>query len=84
MELPHCAECRVRIQPGDKVLFRTDGRIQHVACPKVSCFVCGSPVEPGTPIRRHGEDLVHSNCWPRLAPPDTVRESRSGWMKETA
>jgi hypothetical protein len=64
-ELPHCVLCRVRLQPGENVVFRTDGRVEHVECPKVICPVCRGVIEPGQPIRRDGEQPVHGNCWMR-------------------
>lgn len=51
--------------PGQNVVFRPDGRVQHVACPRVLCPVCTLPVAPDDPIRRDGEALVHGNCWMR-------------------
>lgn len=64
-ELPTCAVCRVRILPGQNVVFRIDGRVKHSECPKVLCPVCTGIIEPGQPIRRDGEQLVHGNCWIR-------------------
>jgi len=64
-ELPRCATCRVSIQPGQNVAFRTDGRVQHVDCPEVLCPVCARAVLPGEPIRRDDESLLHANCWMR-------------------
>jgi len=64
-DLPRCAACRVSIQPGQNVVFRADGRVQHVDCPKVLCPVCSRNVLPGEPIRRDGEHLLHANCWMR-------------------
>jgi hypothetical protein len=64
-ELPHCALCRVSIKPAQNVVFRGDGRVQHVACPEVVCPVCSRPIAPDDPIRRDGETLVHGNCWMR-------------------
>ena len=62
-ELPRCATCRVNIEPGQNVVFRTDGRVQHVECPEVVCPVCGRGIRPAEPIRRDGDNLVHGNCW---------------------
>jgi hypothetical protein len=64
-ELPRCAGCRVTIEPGQNVLFRTDGRVQHVACPEIACPVCSCPIVPTDPIRRDGDQLLHGNCWMR-------------------
>jgi hypothetical protein len=64
-DLPRCAVCRVAIEVGQNVVFRGDGRVQHVECPKVVCPVCGAPVLPAQPIRRDGERLVHPSCWQR-------------------
>jgi hypothetical protein len=47
------------------VVFRADGRVQHVACPPVTCSMCSTEIVPNTPIRRDGETLVHSTCWMR-------------------
>ena len=47
------------------VVFRADGRVQHVDCPPVTCSICSTEVAPHTPIRRDGEALVHSTCWMR-------------------
>ena len=65
-ELPRCAVCRVSIEAGQSVVFRLDGRVQHVTCPTVTCHVCLRTVEPTDPIRRDGPHLVHGNCWMRL------------------
>jgi len=65
-EFPRCAVCRVPIGPGQNVIFRIDGRVQHTECPKVICPVCELPVLPAQPIRREGERLVHANCWMRV------------------
>lgn len=62
-DLPRCAVCRVTISPGENVIFRTDGRVQHAVCPEVRCAVCSRPVQPEDPIRRDGEALLHGNCW---------------------
>jgi len=64
-ELPRCAVCRVAVKPAENVVFRTDGRVQHVACPEVVCPVCSGPIRPGDPIRRDAEALLHGNCWMR-------------------
>ena len=62
-----CAVCRVTIEVGQPVTFRDDGRLEHVDCPPVSCLVCGTPVSPGTPIRRGpSEQVVHPHCWVKL------------------
>jgi hypothetical protein len=73
-ELPNCALCRVRVQPGQNVVFRADGRVNHAECPTVICAVCEGAVTPGQPIRREGEQLVHSHCWIRRLRA-TTRES---------
>jgi len=65
IEFPRCARCRVTLQPGENVLFRDDGRVQHTDCPDVACPVCGRSILPGTPIRRDGEQMLHANCWMR-------------------
>jgi hypothetical protein len=62
-ELPTCALCRLRVQPGQNVVFRPDGRVHHAECPKVICPVCAGEIPPGQPIRRDGEQLLHANCW---------------------
>jgi hypothetical protein len=64
-ELPRCAVCRVAVKPAENVVFRTDGRVQHVTCPEVVCPVCSGPIRPGDPIRRDAEALLHGNCWMR-------------------
>lgn len=64
-EFPRCARCRVSIQAGQNVVFRIDGRVQHVECPEVLCPVCQRRVQPGDPIRRDGDNLLHGNCWMR-------------------
>jgi hypothetical protein len=63
--LPTCAVCRTRVQSGQNVVFRPDGRVHHTECPTVTCPVCTGVVEPGQPIRRDGEQLIHANCWMR-------------------
>ena len=62
-EFPRCASCRVGIEPGQNVVFRTDGRVTHVECPEVVCPVCDRHIGPGDPIRRNGDELLHGNCW---------------------
>jgi len=62
-EFPRCAMCRVEIEPGQNVVFRTDGRVAHVDCPEVICPVCVRLIFPGDPIRRNGEEMLHGNCW---------------------
>ena len=64
-ELPRCARCRVTIQVDQQVMFREDGRAEHFECPPVLCPVCGRDVLPSEPIRRHGDWLIHGNCWMR-------------------
>jgi hypothetical protein len=64
-DLPRCASCRVSIEPSHNVVFRVDGRIQHVACPEVLCPVCSGPIMPDDPIRRDGEATLHGHCWTR-------------------
>jgi hypothetical protein len=64
-DLPRCAVCRVPIEPGQNVLFRSDGRVQHVACPEILCPVCSRPILPSEPIRRDGDQVLHGNCWAR-------------------
>ena len=64
-QLPYCASCRASIKPGQNVVFRTDGRVEHAACPEVLCLMCSLPVRPDDPIRRDGEALLHGNCWMR-------------------
>jgi len=62
-ELPRCAVCRVTIQAGQNVVFREDGRVNHVECPPVVCPVCSRTISPHDPIRREGEQMLHGNCW---------------------
>ncbi len=62
-ELPRCASCRVTIEPGENVMFRTDGRVSHVECREVVCPVCARNIRPGEPIRRNGDEMLHGNCW---------------------
>jgi hypothetical protein len=64
-ELPHCATCRMGVRAGENIVFRPDGRVQHLACPEVVCPVCARVVKPHDPIRRDGEALLHGNCWVR-------------------
>jgi hypothetical protein len=63
---PRCAVCRVTLQAGQNVLFRDDGRVQHVECPAVTCPMCDRTIFPGTPIRRNGDQILHGNCWVKL------------------
>jgi len=65
VELPTCAICRTRVQSGQNVVFRPDGRVHHAECPKVTCPVCTDLVAPGQPIRRDGDQIIHANCWTR-------------------
>ena len=62
-DLPRCASCRVQVEPGQNVVFRTDGRVAHVECPEVTCPVCSRKIYPGDPIRRNGDEMLHGNCW---------------------
>jgi hypothetical protein len=62
-EFPRCAMCRVGVKPGQRVMFRSDGRVAHVDCPEVTCPVCTRQIFPGDPIRRNGEEMLHGNCW---------------------
>ena len=64
-ELPRCASCRVSITAGQNVVFRPDGRVEHVDCPEVVCPLCSAPVTPHDPIRHDGQALVHGSCWIR-------------------
>jgi hypothetical protein len=64
-DLPRCAGCRVAVKPNENVVFRADGRVQHIACPDVVCPVCTGAIRPTDPIRRDGEMLLHGNCWMR-------------------
>ena len=66
-DLPRCAVCRVTVSAGVSVIFRPDGRVQHVECPPVVCPVCGSEIRPNTPLRRDGDAVLHGNCWVRRA-----------------
>jgi hypothetical protein len=63
MRLPCCAQCRLMLQLGESVVFRRDGRVEHVACPEVICPLCHRAIVPGRPIRRDGEQILHPNCW---------------------
>jgi hypothetical protein len=60
---PRCIHCRVKIDPGVKVVFQDDGRVHHVECPRVTCSECSRDIVRDTPIRRQGEMLFHSTCW---------------------
>ena len=64
-QMPRCVRCRVNVDVGQSIIFRTDGRVEHVECTPVMCPVCALQIDPGTPIRRDGEALLHSNCWIR-------------------
>ena len=57
--------CRVHVRVGQSIVFRDDGRVNHVACPAVLCAVCSGSIRPDEPIRRDGDGLVHSHCWVR-------------------
>ena len=57
--------CRVHVLVGQSIVFRDDGRVNHVACPPVLCAVCSASIRPDEPIRRDGDGLVHSHCWVR-------------------
>ena len=73
--LPRCAVCRVAVQPGQNVVFRTDGRVAHVGCPEVVCPVCSRPVAPEEPIRHDGDELVHGNAKPPVKLMPSERDS---------
>jgi hypothetical protein len=62
---PRCAICRASIEAGDHVVFRPDGRVNHVQCDPVICAVCARPILPAHPIRRDGDALLHATCWLR-------------------
>ena len=64
-ELPNCARCRTRVQSGQNVVFRPDGRVEHAECPRVVCVVCERDIRPHDPIRRDSDQLLHGNCWIR-------------------
>lgn len=61
--LPRCVTCRTSIRPGQNVVFRQDGRVEHVACPDVVCAVCNRAIKRDEPIRRDGDALLHAYCW---------------------
>ena len=61
--LPRCAVCRTTIEAGTSVIFRSDGRVHHVQCPRVVCPVCSRDIHPTDPIRRDGDTQLHGNCW---------------------
>lgn len=63
--LPYCAVCRVVVKPGELLVFRPDGEVQHPSCPEVLCPACTRPIRPGEPIRRDGEMRLHRTCWMR-------------------
>jgi len=50
MRLPCCAHCRLVLQLGEPLVFRRDGRVEHVACPEVICPMCHRAIVPGRPI----------------------------------
>ena len=74
-ELPRCASCRVTIEPGENVTFRTDGRVSLVECPEVVCPVCRLRILPGDPIRRNEAEMLHGNCWVKRHGTIAQRES---------
>jgi hypothetical protein len=74
-ELPRCASCRVTIQPGENVTFRTDSRVSHVECPEVVCPVCTRQILPSDPIRRNEAAMLHGNCWVKRHRATAQRES---------
>ena len=78
-EFPRCAMCRVSIEPGQNVVFRTDGRVTHVDCPEVVCPVCTRQIFPGDPIRRNGEEMLHGNCWVKRSRVMAGGASASPW-----
>ena len=57
-EFPFCPICRVKITPGVNVMFRVDGRVEHVDCPPVACVDCGTRDEPSH-RRAHGTMQRH-------------------------
>ena len=63
--LPGCGKCRGAIELGQNVLFRPDGRVEHDACPDVSCSLCGHRIFPQDAIRRDGTKMLHAGCWLR-------------------
>jgi hypothetical protein len=78
-EFPRCAMCRVSIEPGQSVVFRTDGRVAHVACPEVVCPVRTRQIFPGDAIRRNGEEMLHGNCWVKRSRVMAGGASASPW-----
>ena len=64
--LPRCARCRTAVAVGQNVMFRPDGRVEHAACPPITCPSCQERVFTGDAVRRNGEALLHLRCWMRI------------------
>ena len=62
-DFPHCTRCRVTVAPGQNIVFREDGRVEHVQCPAVVCPACQRPILLGQSMRRSGGELLHGSCW---------------------
>jgi hypothetical protein len=61
---PTCDVCLMRIGVNQAVVYRGDGRLEHVDCPVVRCIRCLRPVQGGEATRRIGDDVVHLTCSP--------------------
>jgi hypothetical protein len=72
---PTCDVCLMRVRMNQPVVFREDGRLEHVQCPEIRCIRCLRLVHAGELTRRIGDDVAHRLCNPeppgKEAPVDT-------------
>jgi hypothetical protein len=59
---PTCDICLMRVQANQRVIFRSDGRMEHVECPVMRCIRCLRPVQADESTERIGGDVVHRHC----------------------
>ena len=59
---PTCNACLMGVQPGQPVVFREDGRLEHVDCPTIRCIRCLHVIQDGEASRRNGDGVLHTVC----------------------
>jgi len=59
---PTCDTCLMPVAANQPVLYREDGRLEHVQCPLVRCIRCLHAVHAGEVTRRIGDDVMHLAC----------------------
>jgi hypothetical protein len=90
-----CAVCRQPIAARQNLLFRTDGRVEHVSCSMMVrkplarrapepagaliCLACGKPIEPAQSIVKDEADLLHARCFVDRPHPISGGGALSAW-----